>query len=403
MRKLLFYLILSLLFLFTGCNKNNAAVNNIQKPIPVEVKSVNITNSDTSISYIGIVKSAALKKYAFKTSGKIKSINAQVGQAVKAGDILIELDKSDLQLQVDAAKNQTDAAYSQYQKALSGAQEEDVNTAKLNVEKAQAGYDYAANIYDNVKGLYAEKAISEASFNEAELNYNLAAKELEQAKELLKKAQGGARTEDIDAAKSQYELAKTNFDAISKLYNESSIASDISGYVTDILYEVGEMVPQGYPAILVQSTGQIINIGVTQNDIEKLSIGMDAKININDAVYSGKIISINQITDENSRTFSVDISIGDDNKKLYIGSIGKVEIVTGSNQGIWLEIPYILNDGVDYVYVVENNTAIRKNIKIIEIKDDKASVSGLSDKNVLITKGEKQVKDGYIVEIINNK
>lgn len=403
MRKLLFYLILSLLFLFTGCNKNNAAVNNIQKPIPVEVKSVNITNSDTSISYIGIVKSAALKKYAFKTSGKIKLINAQVGQAVKAGDILIELDKSDLQLQVDAAKNQTDAAYSQYQKALSGAQEEDVNTAKLNVEKAQAGYDYAANIYDNAKGLYAEKAISEASFNEAELNYNLAAKELEQAKELLKKAQGGARTEDIDAAKAQYELAKTNFDAISKLYNESSIASDISGYVTDILYEVGEMVPQGYPAILVQSTGQIINIGVTQNDIEKLSIGMDAKININDAVYSGKIISINQITDESSRTFSVDISIGDDNKKLYIGSIGKVEIVTGSNQGIWLEIPYILNDGVDYVYVVENNTAIRKNIKIIEIKDDKASVSGLSDKDVLITKGEKQVKDGYIVEIINNK
>lgn len=402
MKRIIIYIFISIILLFTGCNKNNEAVD-IQKPIPVEVKYLNIEKSDNSISYMGIINSDAIKKYAFKTSGKIKSINVQVGQAVKVGDLLVELDKSDLKFQVVAAKSQADAAYSQYKKALSGAQTEDVNTAELNVEKAKAGFDFANSSFDNIKTMYEEGAVSETKFKEVELNFNLASKELEQAKELFKKAQLGARKEDISSAKSQYELAKTNYDAMTKLYNEASILSDVTGYVTDILYEVGEIVPQGYPAILVQSKNQIISIGVTQEDIDKLFIGMDANININDASYKGKIININQTPDEISRTFNVDIGITDENKKFYIGSIGKVDIITGNTEGIWLEIPYILNDGVDYVYVVVNNMAVRKNITINKVNNDKASVSGLSNNDILITNGQKSVKDGYIVKIISNK
>lgn len=402
MRKILIYIIVLIILILTGCNKNNTTVD-IQKPIPVEVKSLNIEKTYNSISYMGIINSDAIKKYAFKTNGKLQSINVQIGQNVNAGDVLVEMDKSDLQFQVDAAKNQSDAAYSQYKKALSGAQIEDVNTAELNVEKAQAGYDFATNTYNNIKNLYEEGAVSETNYKEAELNCNLALKELEQARELLKKAHIGARKEDISSAKSQYEMAKTNYDAITKLYNESSIVSDIAGYVTDILYEVGEIVPQGYPAVLVQSKNQIISIGVTQEDIGEIFIGMEAKIIINDIPHNGKIININQALDETSRTFNVDIAITDENKKFYIGSIGEVEIIIGNTESIYLEIPYILNDGVDYVYVVENNMAVRKNITINKIYNDKASVSGLSNKDILITNGQKSVKDGYIVEITNNK
>lgn len=402
MKKYLLLTIILVMFLFSGCN-NEVNVDNIKISIPVEVKTLNVEESDDTISYIGIVNSDTIKKYAFKTSGKLKSINVQVGQEVSLGDILIELDKTDLQYQVDAAKMQTSSALSQYEKALTGAQVEDLKAAELNVEKAQAGYDYAKKTFENIKAIYEEEAVSEANFKEAKLNFNIASTELEQAKELFKKTESGSREEDISSLYSQYELSKTNYDAMIKLYNDATIVSDMSGNIADILYKVGEIVPEGYPVILVQSKNQIINIGVTSEDIEKLSIGMSAKININNEIYVGEIINISQTPDANTRTFNIDIIINEENKKFYIGSICNVEIIIGTTKDIWLEIPHILNDGKHYVYVVKNNEAIRKDITINKIKNDKASVTGLSDQDILITNGVKQIKNNYKVQIVNNK
>lgn len=395
MKKILSLLIMTLFI--TSCSTENAAV--FQNSILVETKTVISENTDSVLSYMGVVKSDSLKKYSFKSGGKLKSVQVNVGQAVNEGDILLELDKSDIQFQVDAAKNQADAACSQYEKALTGAQDEDINAAKLNVEKAQAAYDYAQKIYIDIKTLLDEGAVSESSFKEAELSLNIAEKELKQTQELLNKAEAGTRKEDIASAKSQYELAQTNYDAIKKLFNDATLICDTKGYVADILYETGEIVPQGYPAILIQSENQVISIGATQEDVEKLSIGMTALITINNENYNGKIVDISQTPDETSRTFNVDIFISDRDKKFYIGSIGQVKLIIGQTRGIYIEIPYILNDGADYVYIVEENKAVRKNIDIVEIVDDKALVKGLSDNNQLIVNGAKNIKDGFLVEV----
>jgi len=402
LKRFFLYIFLILLFIFSGCsNKENILVN--QKPIMVEAQPLNLEKSDSSMSYIGIINSDSIKKYSLKTSGKIKSINVQIGQSINVGDILLELDKSDLKFQVDAAKMQSDSAYAQYQKSIAGSQNEDIITAQLNIDKAQAGYDFAEKAFNDIKKLYDEGAVSETNYKEAELNFNLSSKDLAQAKELFKKTQNGAREEDISSLLSQYELANTNYEAILKIYNEATIISDIKGFVTDILYEVGEMAPQGYPIIVVQSKNQIVNVGVTSEDVALLSVDMNANIKINGTTHNGKIININQAPDENSRTFNIDIIINEENKNFYIGSICNVEIIIGTREDIWIEIPYILNDGKDYVYIVENNIAVRKNIVINEIKNDKASVNGLYNEAILITKGVKDVKDGYEVEISDNR
>lgn len=399
MKKYQFGFIILAVMLCSGCAANPST--EIRKPVSVETKTLKVEKSHTSLAYMGIVSSASVKKYALKSSGKIRSVHVEVGQAVREGDLLVELDTADLKFQVDAAKSQADAAYAQYEKARSGAQPEDIINAKLNMEKAQASYDYAQKSFNDAKVLYEAEAISLNSFKEAELNFNMVSKELEQTKALYQKALGGTRPEDIASAKSQYELAKTNYDAIKKLYNDASIRSDIDGFVTDILYEAGELAPSGYPVILVQSKSQIISIGVTQEDMDRISMGMEAEVSINQALYQGKIINVSQAPDEISRTFNVDIALLDENRKFYIGSMGKVKIITGSAERIYVEIPYLLNDGIDYVYVVEENKAVRKNITITEISNEKAAVTGLYKDAVLITKGEKQVKDGYAVEIIN--
>jgi multidrug efflux pump subunit AcrA (membrane-fusion protein) len=389
MKKILF--LLAIILILSGCSKGKSAVSN--HVALVETVALKLENTDTYLKYVGIINSDSLKKYSLKSSGILKTIYVQPGQSVDKGDILLELDKSDLKIQTDAAKNQADAAYSQYEKALSGAQDEDISAAKIDVEKAQASYDYALLTFNDAKILFEEGAVSESSFKEAELGLNIAQKELDQSKEVLSKTLAGTRSEDIASAKSQYEMSYNNYEAALKLYEEATLVCDVRGYVADILYKEGELLPAGYPAILVQSENQVATVGLTQEDTEKVSIGTLAKITLNNEVYSGKVTNINQTPDESTMTFTAEITIYTD-KKFYIGSIADVQLITGNTLGMYIEIPYILNDGENYVYILEEGKSIRKNIEVLEIVDDKALVKGLSDNDELIIKGADNIKDG---------
>lgn len=389
MRK--FLVLLALTLFLSGCSREKSAVSD--RAALVETIKVNMESTDTYLKYVGIINSDSFKKYSFKSSGILKSISVQQGQSVDEGEVLLELDKSDLKIQTDAAKNQADAAYSQYEKALSGAQDEDISAAKIDVEKAQAAYDYALLTFNDTKILFEEGAVSQSSFKEAELGLNIAEKELDQSKEVLNKTLAGTRSEDISSAKSQYEMSYNNYEAALKLYEEATLVCDVNGYVADILYKEGELIPAGYPVILVQSENQIATVGLTQEDSEKVSVGTLARITVNNEVYSGKITNINQTPDEATMTFTAEISI-DTDKKFYIGSIAEVELITGKSDGIYLEIPYILNDGENYVYILEEGKSIRKNIEVLDIVDDKALVRGLSDNDELIINGTDNIKDG---------
>lgn len=392
MRKFLFLLISILLL--SGCSGEKNAVSS--HAAIVETEALKLESTDTYLKYVGIINSDSLKKYSFKSGGILKTVYVQPGQSVDAGGILLELDKSDLKIQADAAKNQSDAAYSQYEKALSGAQDEDISAARIDVEKAQAAYDFALLTFNDTKILFDEGAVSESSFKEAELGLNIAQKELDQSKEVLSKTLAGTRSEDIASAKSQYEMSYNNYEAAIKLYEEATLVSDVKGYVADILFKEGELLPAGYPAILIQSENQSVTVGLTQEDAEKVSVGTLARITVNNEVYSGKVTNMDQTPDESTMTFTAEISI-DTDKKFYIGSLADVQLITGKTQGIYLEIPYILNDGENYVYILEDGKSIRKNIEVLDIVDDKALVKGLSDNDELIINGIDNIKDGSSV------
>lgn len=62
-----------------------------------------------------------------------------------------------------------------------------------------------------------------------------------------------------------------------------------------------------------------------------------------------------------------------------------------------IPISSILNDGEDYVYVVENGRAVRKNITLGDAHEDKVSVEGLKAGDKLVIEGMKEIKAGYRV------
>lgn len=384
-----------------GCSSSTTN-NNLEENIrPVIVENLEIKTFPVLLNYIGTLQSKDLKKYSFKSSAKVKSIHVEAGQHVKKGDLLVELDTSDLNKAVDAAKYQMDAAKAVYDKSLKGATSEQKKQAELTVKQAQDGYNFALDSYNKMLQLYEAGSVSKQKLEEVKLQLDNAESSLKLANEGLNQVKNGASEEDKKAAYSQYEQAKTAYEAQVSLLNDVYLKADSDGYIVDILFKEGELVPQGYPVVVLSTDEQIVVVGLSQQDIKRIDIGTKANIAIDDKNMQAHVSNINRAVDMETLTYKVELTVDDkiSENDFLLGSIVKIGFLIGEEKGVWVPIVNVMSDIEDYVYIVEDEHVVRKNIKIKSIYEDKVLTEDLKPGEKLIVKGMKNVKEGYKVII----
>lgn len=401
MKKVLCFIIMITLVFLIGCSSTTGNNNLEENTRPVVVEKLETNTFPILLNYIGTLQSKDLKKYSFKSSAKVKSIHVEAGQYVKKGDLLIELDTADLDKSVSVAKYQMDGAKAVYDKSLKGPSPEQKKQAELTVKQAQDGYNFALDSYNKILELYNSGSVSKQKLDEVKLQLDNAESSLKLANEGLNQVKSGASEEDKKAAYSQYEQAKTAYEGQFSLLDDASLRSDSDGYIVDILYKEGELVPQGYPVIVLRTNEQIVSVGLSQQDIKKINIGSIANIIIDDINMQAHVSNINRAVDMETLTYKVELTMDDkmSDKDFLLGSIVKVDFQIGEEKGIWIPIVNVMSDANDYVYLVEDEHVIRKNIKIKSIYEDKVLTEELKPGEKLIVKGMKNVKEGYKVII----
>ena len=391
------------MLLMTSCTQVVSEVSSEEKVKLVRVEEIIQEVNPKIIEYLGTVTSESVKDYSFKVGGRVEEIYVKVGDQVKSGDPLVGLNTKDLSFQTEATKKQMEALKASYKKAQNGTQAEDIKNAQLNVDSAQKSVNLISSNYDKNSKLYEMGALSEKDLDQIKLQKEQAEIQLEQAKQQLLKANNGARDEDVSAAKAQYEASIVQYEANNNMLQEATLYSNMEGFVVEVLKEDGEMIGAGYPVIIVRNDEQIVEIGVTQQDVKKLKIGQDAVINVDEVHTNGEIIKISQLPDRETRTYKVQLKINDKltSNQFLLGSIATVDFEMGNMEGIWLDIQSILNDGEDYVFVIKDERGTRRNIKFLAINENKVLVEGLEAGDMLIVEGMKSLKEGFKVKIIS--
>jgi len=399
MRKLLVICLLILnLIVLSGCSEK-ADTKADTKTYPVKTVELKDESYPVSLEYDGITGGSEVRKLSFKSSAKVSKIYISKGQHVKKGDQLVDLDKTDLNFAMEGAKSEMDAVSSQYNKAVNGAQAEDINKAQIAVKNAQDNYNYCKDLYDKNVSLFEMHAVTQQQVNDIKIKLDGSESELNGAKETLKQLQNGTREEDKLAVLAQLNAAKADYDSKVNLLQDASLTADVDGYVVDILCKEGEMQSAGYPVVLIRSENQVVTIGLSDNDVKKIQLGTKAQVKIDDVTTDGEVMSIVQMADSKSGTYSAEIKLLTqiDNSKFYIGQSVKVYINEGEKNGIWIPIVSILNDGQDYVYVVEDGRAVKKNVTLGQTNENQVCVEGLKSGDNLVNEGLKNIKAGYQV------
>jgi RND family efflux transporter MFP subunit len=356
--KKMFVILLTIVLIFSliGCQGIEETPKATVKAVSVEALRPRI--KEEVLNYFGIVEAETIKKYALKTSGILDSLFVSIGDSFEKDSILARID--DYEYTVGEAVSR-----------------EKLSQSETQLVMIKESLDFYKKSFEDAKILLASGSISQNKFDEIKLYYEIKEKEYLQA------------LANVEQADLSYNLDQRRVD-------DTVLKADMDGIVVDILNEEGELVSQGYPLIIGRSKKTKVTCGITAKEREYLSHDQKVIVTVNNEDYMGRIESIGLTPDEQTRTYPLDISV---EETLTIGQNAKIKIPIKSTEGIWLNITTILNDGIDYVYIIEDNRAVRKEITLGSINGEEVLVNGLSQGDQLVIKGQSTLSEGQLVEI----
>lgn len=184
-----------------------------------------------------------------KVPGRVGVLHVRLGQSVKAGDLLFELDSPEVAAKITQAKSAQAAAQAVAAKAQAGARPEEVEMARLSWERAQTAARISRTTFDRVDAMFKEGVLARQKRDEAEAQWQAADQQANAAKAQYEMARHGARVEDKRAAEAQAQQVGGVVQEAEVAQAETKIKAPIAAEVAKVQIQPGELAPQGFPVI----------------------------------------------------------------------------------------------------------------------------------------------------------
>src|SRR5271170_5027254 len=248
-----------------------------------------------------------------RINAPVKKFYVDKGSRVRAGQLLAELEDTDLQ----GAVTENQGGYQQAEAAYQTA----VAKARQDAAVAKEEFDQQKKIYESRQALYTQGAASAKDVSEAQIAVTQAQGQYEAAQMQY----------DLKAAEGQLNAAKGKNASAAAQLSYTRIVSPINGIVTDRPFYFGETVPSGSPILTVMDLSQVIaRAHVAQQEAADLKVGDAAKISTSDQdlEFPGKVSLISPALDANSTTVEIWVQAANPQGKLKAGSSVRVSIVS---------------------------------------------------------------------------
>ena len=346
--------------LATGCSEDEPTPEPVIRPVRYE--KVYATGGERTRAFSGTARASVESRLSFKVAGNISRLVVAVGDQVKTGQPIAELDDKDYQLQVQEAE------------------------AALASARAQARN--ARTSYARVRALYE--------------NNNASSSDLDAAR-----ATSESAGEQVKSVEKRLELARSTL-------SYTRLAAPVDGAVAAVRIEVNENVSPGQPVVMLTSGGRL-EVGVAVPGVliaqiregETVTVRFDA---IPDREMSGRVTEVGVAATGAATTFPVTVKLDHDDADCRPGMAAEVNFRFGSGGGrehIFVPLVAVGEDRQGrFVYVVEPTeegfaSVHRRQVQIGERATERLEIlEGLSDGERVVTAGVTRIIDGQKVRLL---
>ncbi len=341
------------LSVLSGCSKPTPA----EEPVrAVKVMTVGADAQHSSVEYSGEVRARVESRLGFRVAGKIIRRQVELGQKVRAGEVLAQLDPQDYRLNVDAARAQ--------------------------VAAAATNRDLAAADFRRFKDLREQNFISSA--------------ELERRETTLK------------AAQAQFDQAKAQLNGQGNQVGYTTLVADVSGVVTVVDAEVGQVVAAGTPIVRIAQDGpRDVVFSVPEDKVQAVRVGTAAQVSLwaSQQTLLGKVREVAASADPVTRTYSVKLTM-DGKEVLPLGATVTVTAAAfahGDKPVIKLPTSALLRDGNSSAVWLLDKASMTVQLKPIGIAtadgNDVVISSGLEPGMLVVVAGVHVLQPGQKVNL----
>ncbi len=321
---------------------------------PIHTVEVKLQDIRQVVHCIGEVEPALFTDLKGEVSGRIEKIHILEGDRVEKGDLLIELDRRELETQIIEAGHKIEAA-------------------RLRMEKVKLDYQSKKELYD-------KEFVSEREFLESEIDFKLAENDLE-----IQRSQLSLLEEKLAKTKV---LAPHNGVVLDHDLTEGMVITGVSSFSDGtVLMRVAQL-----DALQVETE-------ISEVDVDKVHRGMAVKLTFDslpEVELDGEVTFISPSakpkssgnTNTKARVFPITVAFSANQLRVRPGMTAQVRLVVEQVNGVLAtELPGLFReDGANVVYVQNGEGFDRKEVevgindqRVIEIK------TGLKEGDVLAT------------------
>jgi HlyD family secretion protein len=299
-------------------------------------KLAKVEKGDLAKSVVATGKVTPITKVEVKSkaSGIVKKLLVDYGDRVKKGQLLAQLDKEEIQAQVDQARAALEAA------------EANLTSSRAEVDAEGPDVPLLKRAYERAIGMAKEGVVSTSALEDAQKNYELALN-----KQNVAKAQVTVLKAKIAQAEAQVAQDRATLKQLDEQLSYTDIESPIDGVVLSRDVEMGDAVSSilvlGSSATLVMTLGDTSQVyvkgKVDESDIGKVYIGQPARIKVEsfkDKTFNGVVTKISPmgVEKDNVTTFEVRVSINNPGGELKAEMTANAEIILEEHKNV-LQIP----------------------------------------------------------------
>ena len=225
--------------------------------------------------------------------GRILTLTVKEGDRVEAGQIILTLDRRDLELALQRVRAEVAQADAQLRLVQAGARDEDLRQAeaqiaiaRADVSAAQVELAGAEQDLQRFETLLKSSSGSRKQRDEAETRRNVARdrvaageSRIRSAEEALRRLRAGARREEIEAARARVAAVAAQIPTLEKNLADTTFASPVAGIVTEKLVEVGEVIAPRTPVLVVVDLARAwADVFVPEPAVPQIKIGQSATV-----------------------------------------------------------------------------------------------------------------------------
>lgn len=315
--------------LAAGCTKkqrNAEAASKQQAVEPLTVKTVAAESRSVNktISVTGSIQADESVNMSFEVAGRVAAIYVDFGQNVRKGQVLAELDRQELALQVERAKAALSQALARV--GLQPGQEDVRPESTPQVRQAQAQMEDARSKYESAAKLVKSGDISQERYTETEKTFRSRQAAFEAARDEMR-----TQLAAVEGLRADLKLAE-------KRLGDTVIRAPFNGAVTQKSISPGQYVKDNTTVLTIVKTDPLrLRVEVPEAATAAVKPGSALEF-VTDAApgirFSAVVRELNPSLDVRSRTLTAEARLIKNDPRLRPGMFVQVDLVLQKNNEI---------------------------------------------------------------------